>query len=105
MRDHHRHPILGRRAGDPLPGAHARPLGHLLDARSVRRAQHELGGLLVVEVDEARIGVQGVRDLRRDLRQHLLEVERRVDGLDRVRQQLEMPVARIHPSEERTLPP
>ena len=57
----------------------------------MRRAQHELVGPLVVEVDEARIGLERVRDLVATA-EHLLQVERRVDHLDRVRQQLEMPV-------------
>ncbi len=44
-------------------------------------------GPLVVEVDEAGVGVERVGDLGRDLREHLLEVERRVDRLDRVGQE------------------
>ena len=96
-RDHHRRPRLGRRAGDPLARPHPRPLRHLLDARPVRRAQDELAGALVVEVDEAGVGVERVGDLGRDQREHLLEVERRVDRLDRVGQQPQVAFALIHP--------
>ena len=59
-RDRHRCARLGRPAGDALAGAHARSLRHLLDRRAVRRAQHELVDALVVEVDEARVGVERV---------------------------------------------
>ena len=52
---------------------------------------------LVVEVDEARVRLERVGDVRRDQREHLLEVERRVDGLDRLGQQPQVPVARVHP--------
>ena len=41
-REHDRLASSRRRAGDALPGPHARPAGHLLDARAVRCAQHEL---------------------------------------------------------------
>ena len=58
---------------------------------------------LVVEVDEAGVGVERVGDLGRDQREHLLEVERRVDRLDRVGQQPEVAFALIHPCAERTL--
>src|SRR5207249_4077069 len=85
------------RAGDPLAGAHPRPLGHLGDARAVGGAKHELAGALVVEVDEAGVGVECVSDLRRDLAEHLLEVEGRVDGLDRLGQEAEMAFAGVHP--------
>ena len=78
------------RAGDPLARPHPRAPRHLLDARAVRRAQHELVGALVVEVDEARVGVERVGDLARDELEHLLEVERRVDRRDRLGQQAQM---------------
>jgi hypothetical protein len=52
----------------------------------VRGAQDELAGGLVVEVDEARVGVECRGDLVRDEVQDLLEVERRVDGSDRLGQ-------------------
>ena len=52
------------------------------------RAQHELGAALVVEVDEAGVGGESVRDLACDEREHLLEVERRVHSLDRLGEQL-----------------
>ena len=53
--DHHRRALGGGDARDPLAGPHARRAGQLLDARAVRRAQDELVGALVVEVDEARV--------------------------------------------------
>ena len=97
--DHHRRPVLGRRARDALARPHPGPLGHLLDPRPVRGAQDELPGAVVVEVDEAGVGVQRVGDLARDLGEHLLEVERRVDRLDRVGEQLQVPFARVHVGE------
>ena len=81
----------------PSPGRIRGRLRHLLDARPVRRAQHELAGALVVEVDEARVGVERVGDLRGDEREHLLEVERRVDRLDRVGEEPDVAVACVHP--------
>ena len=77
---------------------HPRPPRHLRDPRPVSRAEDELVSLLVVEVDEACIGAQGVGDLLRDERQHLLEVERRVDGRDRLAQQTEVAVTYVHPA-------
>ena len=74
----------------PSPRREARPAGHLLDPRAMRRAEHELAGRLVVEVDEARVGAERIGHLARDERQHLFEVERRVDGGDRLRQQPQM---------------
>jgi hypothetical protein len=62
----------------------------------VRRAQDELVGALVVQVDEAGVGVEGVCDLGRDLLEHFLEVERRVDGGDRLGQEAQMPLADVH---------
>src|SRR5262249_46503248 len=63
----------------------------------MRRAQHELAGALVVEIDEARVRVEGVRDVGRDQREHLLQVECRVDRLDRLGQEPQVPVPRVHP--------
>ena len=96
-RDHHRLPRLRGRARDPLAGTHPRPLRHLLDACPMRRAEDELAGALVVEVDEARVCVERVRHLGRDQRKHLLEVERGVDRLDRVGQEAQVAFALIHP--------
>ena len=95
-RDHHRLALGGRRAGDALAGAHARPPRHLLDARPVRRAQDELVRALVVEVDEARVGLERVRGLARDELEHLLQVERRVDRGDRLGQQAQVPLGLLH---------
>ena len=95
-RDHHRPELRGCRSRDPFAGPHARPARHLLDARSVRRPQHELARTLVVEIDEASVGGERVGDLARHEREDLLEVERRVDGLDRLGQEPQVPLANIH---------
>ena len=70
--DHHRRTLGGRDAGDALAGAHAGCARELLDARSVRRAQDELVRTLVVEVDEARIRAERIRDLAGDELEHFL---------------------------------
>jgi hypothetical protein len=62
----------------------------------VRGAEHELVRALVVEVDEAGVGAEGVRDLLGDEVEHLLEVERRVDRGRRLGQEPEVPVGRGH---------
>ena len=62
-RDRDRRALGGGRAGDPLAGPHPRPPRHLVDARAVRRPQDELVGVLVVEVDEARVGAERLLDL------------------------------------------
>ena len=80
----------------PSPGSHARRARHLLDVRPVRRAQDELVGVLVVEVDEAGVRLERVRDAARDQHEHLLEVERGVDGGDRLGQQAEMARGLVH---------
>ena len=95
-RDHHRRALGRRDARDPLAGPHPRRAGHLLDAAPVRRAQHELVRALVVEVDEAGVGPERVRDVARDELQHLLEIERRVDRGDRVRQEPQVAGGRVH---------
>jgi hypothetical protein len=86
-----RRPLGGRGPGDPLARAHPRTARHLLDAGAVRRPQHELVRPLVVQIDEAGVGLERLGDLAGDEREHLLEVERRVDGGDRLRQQAEVP--------------
>ena len=85
----------------PLPGAHPRRARHLLHPRPVRRAQDELVRTLVVQVDEAGVGFQRGRDLARDQREHLVEVEGRVDRLDRLGQQAQVSFAGIHLSDYR----
>src|SRR5204863_3122210 len=90
-------PRRRRRAGDPLTGTHPRTAGHLLNPRAVRRPEDELVRVLVVEVDEARVGGQGVGNLARYQREHLLEVERRVDRGDRLGQETEVSGAFVHP--------
>ena len=71
----------------------------------MRRAEDELAGALVVEVDEARVGLERGRDLVRDEVEHLLEVERRVDGRARLGQQPQMPFARVHAAYRRSARP
>ena len=94
--DRDRAPLGRRGAGDPLSRTQARAAGHRVERRAVRRAQDELAGRLVVEVDEARVGVERCGDLVRDEVQHLLEVERGVDGGDRLRQQPQVALGRLH---------
>ena len=96
LREHDGRPLGRGDAGDPFPGPHPRPSRHLVDPRAVRRPQDELAGALVVEVDEAGVGAERVRDLARDEAEHLLEVERRVHGGDRLRQEAEVPRGGIH---------
>ena len=67
-------------------------------AFGIALAEHELVRLFVVEVDEARVGLERRRDLVRDEVEHLLEVERRVDGRDRVRQEPQVTGGFLHPS-------
>jgi len=62
----------------------------------VRRPQDELVGALVVQIDEARVRAERVRDLARDELEDLLEVEGGVDGRDRLRQEPEVTCCRIH---------
>jgi hypothetical protein len=71
----------------------------------VGRSQDELVCPLVVEIDEARIGMERVRELRGDERQHLLEVERRVDRLDRLGQKPQVPFRSVHPTASVRSPP
>ena len=92
------------RAGDPLARPHTRPARHLLDAGAVRRAQDELVRALVVQVDEAGVGLERSRDLARDQREHLLEVERRVDRLDRLGQEPEVALSGVHGTDYRRPP-
>jgi tetratricopeptide (TPR) repeat protein len=78
--------------------AHARRSRQLVDVRAVRRAEDELVGRFVVEVDEARVRPECVCHASRDEPEHLLEVERRVDRLDRLGQKAKMPLALVHVS-------
>ena len=72
------------RSGDPLARAQLRRPRQLLDAGADRGLEHELVAVLVVEIDEAGVGLERLRDLRRDELEQLAQVERRVDGLDRL---------------------
>ncbi len=92
----------GGRAGDPLADAEPRPARHLVERRAARRAEDELAGRLVVEVDEARVGLERGGDLVRDEVEHLLEVERRVDGGARLGQQPQMAFAGVHAAYRRS---
>jgi hypothetical protein len=67
-------------------------------------AEHELLGRIVVQVDEARLGVERLGDLARDEREHLFEVERRVDRRDRLGQEPQMPCRRVHRLDCRNAP-
>jgi len=83
-------------AGDPLAGTHPRPALHLLEARPVRGAQDELALVLVVEVDEAGVRPERIGDLGRHEAEHLLQVERRVDRLDRLGQEAQVALGDLH---------
>ena len=100
--DRDRRPLGRGGAGDPLAGPHPRPPRHLLDAGAVRRAQHELVRPLVVEVDEAGVGLERLGDLAGDELEHLFEIERRVDRGDRLGQQPEVPCGGVHRDESRS---
>ena len=95
-RDHHRGAFRSGAAGDPLAGTHSGPPCHLVDAQSVGRPEHELVGPLVVEIDEAGIRSEGVCHLVCDEVEHLLEVERRVDGGSGLGQEPQVPLGRVH---------
>src|SRR6266511_3309518 len=95
-RDHHRGELGRRDAGDALPRPHARRARQLLDVRPVRRPQDQFVRRLVVEVHEARISLERVRDAPGDQPQNLLEIERRVDGRDRLREQAQVARALVH---------
>ena len=95
-RDHHRRPLGGCDARDALARTHPRSPRQLLDPRAVRRPQDELVRALVVQVDEARVRPERVRDLARDELEHLLQVERRVDRRDGLGQEPEMACRRVH---------
>ena len=94
--DHHRSAIGGGRSGDPFTRPQARTLRHLLDARPVRRAEDELVRPLVVEVDEAGLGPEGVGDLAGDELQNLFQVERRVHRGDRLGEKAQVACSYVH---------
>ena len=71
-RDHDRRALGCGNTGDALAAAHARHPGLVLDTRAVRRPQHELVGALVVEVDEAGVGLERSGSLVRNRLHHLL---------------------------------
>ena len=82
-RDHHGRALGRCDTRDSFTAPHARGDRRVLDEGPMGRAQHELVGALVVQVHEARIGAERSRDLVGDRLHHLLQVERRVDDLDR----------------------
>jgi hypothetical protein len=94
--DHDRCPVGCRGSGDPLTRPHAGPLCHLLDARTMRGTEDELVRPLVVEVDEAGLGPEGVRDLAGDELEHLFEVERRVHRGDRLGEKAQVACSYVH---------
>ena len=101
-RDHDRRPLGRGGTRDPVSSAHPRRARRVLDPGPVRRAQDELVGPLVVEVDEARIGAERRGDLVRDRLEHLLQVERGVDDLRRSRQEREVACSLLHVSRGRS---
>jgi hypothetical protein len=94
--DHHRRPLGGRRTGDPLAGTHLGDARELFHPRAERGAQDELIRRLVVQIDEAGIGLEGLGDLASDELEDLVEVERRVDGGDRFGQQPQVAGGAVH---------
>ena len=94
--DHDRRAVRGGAARDPFAGPHPRCARHLLDPGAMGRAEHELAGLLVVEVDEARVGLERVRDLARHQAEDLLQVERRVDRRARLGQEAQVTSGYVH---------
>ena len=95
-RNHHRRPVGGSCAGDPLTRPEPWALRHLLDARSMRGPQDELVRPLVVEVDEAGLSLEGIGHLAGDQLEHLFEVERRVHRGDRLGEKAQMASSYVH---------
>ena len=89
--DHDRTALGRGRPGDALAQVHARPVAGVAEAPVVRGAQLEHVVRLVVQVDEAGVGLERGGDLGGDPLEHDVEVERGVDRRDRVGQQLEVP--------------
>jgi len=83
-RNHHGRPVGCGGSRDSFARPQPRAFRHLLDARSMRGPEDELVRALVVEVDEAGLGPEGVGDLAGDQLEHLFEVERRVHRGDRL---------------------
>ena len=98
-RDHDRRPLRGGHARDPLARPHPGASRHLVDPAAVGRPEDELVGPLVVQVDEAGVRRERVGHLLRDELEHLLEVERGVDGRDRLRQQPQVAGRFLHPAD------
>ena len=95
-RDHDRRALGRRRSRDALARTHLRPPCRLLDPGADGGPQHELVRALVVEVDEAGVGLERLGHLRRDQLEQLVQVERRVDGLDRLGDEAQVPLGAIH---------
>jgi hypothetical protein len=96
--DHHRRALGRCRPRDSLAGPHPWTLRHLLDPRAVRRPEDELVAALLVQVDEAGLGPECVCDLLGDEREHLLQIERRVDGRDRLGEEAQVALSYVHSS-------
>ena len=94
--EHDRPALGGCDPGDPDAPTHPRRARRVLDPRAMGRAQHELVGALVVEVDEAGVRLERSRDLVGDRLEHLLQVERRVDDVGRPGQEGEMACSVVH---------
>jgi hypothetical protein len=95
-RDHHGGALGRGCARDALPGPHLRNARHVLDPGAVRRPEDELVGRLVVQVDEAGVGLEGLRDLVRDQVEDLLQVQSRVHRGDRLRQETQVAGRSVH---------
>ena len=95
-RDHHRRPVGRGCSRDSFTRPHPRTLRHLLDARPVRGPEDELVRALVVEVDEAGLGLKRVGDLAGDQLEHLFEVERRVHRGDRLGEKAQVACSYVH---------
>ena len=100
-RDHDRRSLRGRCARDALADPHLRNPRQLLDPRPARGPEHELVRGLVVEIDEAGVGVEGLGHLGRYEVEELAEVERGVDRRDGLQHEPEMARGAIHESDDR----
>ncbi len=94
-------PLRGCRTGDPLADPHLRHPRQLLDAGSARGAEHELVRGLVVEVDEARVRVEGLGDPRGDEIEELAEIEGRVDCRYRLQHEPQVACGAVHALDDR----
>ena len=85
--DHDRRALSRGAAGDSLTRPQFGAAGHFLDPRAVSRPKNELAGALLVEVDETGVSLERLGNLACYEAEDLLEVERRVDGRNRLGQE------------------